>query len=335
MQGRTGARFDIGPPGAAARFPGGALCGSDRSLYRNCFQWVVVFLHYSSARRSFVLHPMRLACLKVPMRRRRWRLGPGLLALALAAAGMAAPGRAADMAPPAPSYYPPAAAPMPPAMYDWTGIYVGGHVGAGLIEDAISQSSTTATTADLAGSTNISAAGVIGGAQFGVNYQFASVVVGVEASFTGSDITGSSTSPISNSALGADHERFTSNPQWLAAATGRLGYAFNTVLLYVKGGGAYMHVNYTQDQLISGVTAATQNISDNRSGYTVGAGIEYGMTENLSAKLEYDFYDFGSTNYAFVQTPVSVSSQLHAITVGLNYRFNWANGSAVERCPTC
>lgn len=334
MQGATGARLDIVRPESGGAELCSEFCGGDRSVYRNSFQWVVVFLHYSAPRRSFVLQPMWLACLRVPMGRHRRRLGPGLLALALAAAGMAAPACAADMEPPAPSYYPPAAAPMPPAMYDWTGIYVGGHVGVGLTEDQFSQSQTTANTVNLVGSTHISTAGVIGGAQLGLNYQIASWVVGAEASFTASAIDGSSASSITNGG-GATQEQSTSEPQWIAAATGRLGYAFNTVLVYAKGGGAFMHVEYTQDLLSGQSVAATQTLTDNRSGFTVGAGIEYGMTENLSAKLEYDFYDFGSTNYAFTQTPVSVSSQLHAITVGLNYRFNWANGTAVERCPTC
>ena len=60
---------------------------------------------------------------------------------------------------------------------------------------------------------------------------------------------------------------------------------------------------------------------------TVGAGIEFGLVENLSGKIEYDFYDFGSKNYNFnAITPVSVRSNLHALTVGLNYKFNWSGG---------
>ena len=66
--------------------------------------------------------------------------------------------------------------------------------------------------------------------------------------------------------------------------------------------------------------------SDNRTGFTAGAGLEYGLTENWSAKLEYDFYDFGSKTYQFTQTPVSISSTLNTLIFGLNYRFNWAGG---------
>ena len=66
---------------------------------------------------------------------------------------------------------------------------------------------------------------------------------------------------------------------------------------------------------------------DNRTGFTVGAGIEIGLVENISAKIEYDFYDFGSKNYNFASiTPVAVKSDLHTFIVGLNYKFNWSGG---------
>ena len=109
--------------------------------------------------------------------------------------------------------------------------------------------------------------------------------------------------------------------------TGRVGYAANDWLFYAKGGGAWMHVSYTDDLLVAdGGTSATQVISDNRTGFTVGAGIELGLVENISGRIEYDFYDFGSRNYNFGITPVSVSSNLHTLTVGINYKFNWSGG---------
>jgi outer membrane immunogenic protein len=252
------------------------------------------------------------------------RLGPGLVALALAATAVAAPARAADMPAPAPGYYPPVAYP-PPALYDWTGIYFGGHVGGGLLEDHVSQSATAATT-NLIGTTDVSAAGVIGGAQIGVNYEFARWVIGAEASWTDSDITGSGLASVTGGVPGTTQERATSNPLWFATATGHIGYAANTLLFYVKGGGAWMDVNYTQDQLAISANTFSQIIHDHRTGFTAGIGLEYGMTENLSAKLEYDFYDFGTKDYPFTFTPVAIASNLNTLTVGLNYRFNWAGG---------
>ncbi len=127
-------------------------------------------------------------------------------------------------------------------------------------------------------------------------------------------------------------ERFTSQAQWFAALTGRVGYAANDWLFYAKGGGAWVNVSYTEDLLglaapTGGIALATQVITDNRTGFTVGAGIEFGLVENLSGKIEYDFYDFGSKSYNFnAITPVSVNSNHHTIIVGLNYKFNWSGG---------
>ena len=251
----------------------------------------------------------------------------------------AVPAQAADMGVPSRSYYP--ASPPPPAIYDWTGVYVGGHVDGGILVDSVSQNGVSPGGFGLSGSANLRPAGVIGGAQIGANYEFAPWVVGVEASWTDSGISGSTLTgcvggcavPPAPGTLIAS-ERFTSEAQWFAALTGRVGYAANDWLFYAKAGGAWMRVKYAEDLLAAGgggvpagATVVTQVIDDNRTGFTVGAGIEFGLVENLSAKIEYDFYDFGSKNYNFASiTPVSVKSNLHTVIVGLNYKFNWSGG---------
>jgi outer membrane immunogenic protein len=91
--------------------------------------------------------------------------------------GMAA-AQAADMGVPSRSYYPP----LPPAIYDWTGIYVGGHIGGGMLVDSISQNGVSPNGFNLTDTGNVRPAGVIGGGQVGANYEFVPWVVGVEAS---------------------------------------------------------------------------------------------------------------------------------------------------------
>jgi outer membrane immunogenic protein len=278
--------------------------------------------------------------------------GPRLAtSIAFLAMGFAATttAHAADM--PVPGAYYPKSFP-PPAIYDWTGIYVGFHVGGGILTDSVSQNGAAAF--NLGNSGSLRPAGVIGGGQIGANYEFAPWVVGIEGTWTDSAINGNTligcpacvvqipTPPAGTVPESLSQERFTSQALWLAAVTGRFGYAANDWLFYGKAGGAWMHVRYTEDllsaglhvtttvppiQIAGGTTVATQVISDNRSGFTVGAGIEFGLVENLSGKIEYDFYDFGSKNYNFnTITPVSVRSSLHALTAGLNYKFNWSGG---------
>ncbi len=258
------------------------------------------------------------------------------LAIGLATSALLAPAEAADMAVPGHAYYPQ----LPPAIYDWTGIYVGFHVGGGILTDSVSQNgvSTATTATNLLSSGSLRPAGVIGGGQLGANYEFAPWVVGIEGTWTDSGIQGNTKIAATTAAIPfVATERFTSNVHWMAAVTGRVGYAANDWLFYAKAGGAWMHVSYTEDLLAGSVglpegtfpgsTVASQVISDNRSGFTVGAGIEFGLVENLSAKIEYDFYDFGSKNYNFNSiTPVSVGSNLHTIVVGLNYKFNSSGG---------
>lgn len=262
----------------------------------------------------------------------------GVVALAVAATVVAAPVYAADL-PVAPSYYPPAAA-LPPAMYNWTGIYVGGNVGGGLLSDSISQASTTATTVNLTGSQSAHPAGIIGGAQLGANYQFDKLVVGAEGAWSASNLSGYGISAAAPPAagpfagLGITQERNTSNPLWLATVSGRLGYAANDWLFYAKGGGAWLHVQYIQDLLGSGSTLVSQSIGVNRTGFVAGGGIEYGMTENLSARLEYDFYDFDTKTIQFAATPLNNRSYLHTLTFGLNWRFT-PEPSGQRWCPTC
>jgi outer membrane immunogenic protein len=254
-----------------------------------------------------------------------------LVVAAAAATAVATTASAADLpVAPAPGYNPPV---YRPALYDWTGLYFGGHVGVGLMEDSVT--TTTTTALQPAGTqTNLSPFSVIGGAQAGANFEVAPLVIGVEATWTSSAISGSQVTP----SLAGTSERSTSNSNWYATATGRVGYAANDLLFYAKGGAAWMRVNYTQDILTGAGATSSQIISDTRTGFTVGGGIEYGMTENLSAKLEYDFLDFGTKNYNFnnlsaagaaLVLPVAIKSDTHMFTVGLNYRFNWSGGGAV------
>jgi outer membrane immunogenic protein len=265
------------------------------------------------------------------------RLTPGLLTLTLAAVALAPVARAADLPVPAP-------APAPvyrPALYNWTGFYIGGHAGAGFLQDSF-QSTTTTVLQNSGSTTDVNKTEFLGGAQAGYNYQFAPWVVGVEGSFSWSNIDGSAIAPTLLTPGTGVQERSRSSPNWLAAATGRVGYAADTLLFYAKGGIAWMAARYREDLLAAnGGTISSFSVNNTRTGFVVGAGVEYGMTENLTARLEYDFYDFGSQNYTFnltapgptsVVQPVSIKSNVQAVTVGLNYRFNW--GPQPE-CPAC
>jgi len=152
------------------------------------------------------------------------RVGRGLVvALALAAAGLCPQAQAADMAP-GPSYYPAAATTtLPPAHYDWTGIYLGGQIGMDFLQDTWTQ--TTTTLLENAGNaTKVNTVGVIGGAQIGANYEFAPWVVGAEVAWDSTYLTGSVVGTTLEAPTGVA-QRATSSPKWIGTATARLGSA--------------------------------------------------------------------------------------------------------------
>jgi outer membrane immunogenic protein len=245
-------------------------------------------------------------------------LGSGIAALGLVALAFAAPVRAADL-PVAPAYYPPKVFP-PPAIYNWTGVYLGGNLGADFLADRINQVGSTFLT----GPANSSPVGLIGGGQFGFNYQFSNVVVGAEATISATNTSGSGRVPDTAGFTNS----FTSAPRWLATATGRLGFANNDWLFYGKGGAAIMHTDYTETILgPGGGTFFSSALNDNRTGFVAGLGIEYGLTENVSARAEYEFFDFGSKTYNFPAPAASIRSDLSMVTVGVNYRFTFGGGA--------
>src|SRR5580658_3190776 len=103
------------------------------------------------------------------------RFSPGLLVgFVVAANALATAASAADLPVPAPAYTPPV---YRPVIYDWTGIYGGVHVGAGMLDDQVTTTTTTALQA--AGTqTRLSPFAVVGGAQVGFNYQIQQLVLG-------------------------------------------------------------------------------------------------------------------------------------------------------------
>lgn len=180
-----------------------------------------------------------------------------------------------------------------PVAYNWSGFYIGGHLGYGWGDNEVTNL-TTGTKSNLA------ADGFLGGAQIGFNWQTGAFVFGVEGDWSWTNADGSTSIP---AAVAADYN-------WYGTATARVGYAFDNMLWYVKGGAAWMDTDYT----LGGVT-----VGDTRTGWTVGTGLEWAISPNWSAKLEYNYLDFGTDRPA--PLAIDVDSQAHLVKLGLNYRF--------------
>lgn len=194
-------------------------------------------------------------------------------AAALAGVALAAPAGAADLGRYPSPYVQPVAA------FSWTGFYVGANAGYGWGSSAFN-----------------SPGGFVGGLQAGYNYQFLNnVVIGVETDF---DFAGISGGPYSLDYFGT--------------VRGRLGYAFDRVLLYGTVGFAYGQGSVEGFGLSS--TAS-------QTGWTIGAGAEVGFDRNWSARLEYLYVDLGTSTFATFVGPVTTGFDGNILRAGVNYRF--------------
>jgi outer membrane immunogenic protein len=253
-----------------------------------------------------------------------------LIAMAVLAATTTA-GLAADLPVAAP---PPA--PLPPPVFSWTGFYIGGNVGG-----AWSDSQSTAVTEFSSSSSypkgtifsKSNGSGVIGGFQGGFNWQVANFVFGAEGEYDWSGVSGSETTV--SPAHSTISETTTAKIRDIYMATGRVGYAFNNWLFYVKGGGAWDNFNTSSNVFSNSVLAATSGSSGSRSGWVVGGGIEWAIWNNFSVKIEYDHLDFGNQSVTVFghsgsikgeSALRSVNSTADEVKFGLNYRFNLFGG---------
>lgn len=208
-------------------------------------------------------------------------------------------------------------APVP--FYNWTGFYLGGHVGYG----AGSFGPDTNTLPLQAVFLPHSLIGMTGGFQAGYNYQLPNrVVLGAEAdmSFMGPlDRTKLTPAPFNTT---FDH---------LGTVRGRVGYAFGAWLPYVTGGLAW-------GRTVVDVNDADGNVIDHKTrlqlGWVAGAGVELALGQGWSGKLEYNYIDLGTRTVAFDTAPfgATVDPKLHMLKLGLNYRLwdtpPWQSGVA-------
>lgn len=242
--------------------------------------------------------------------------------LVLAASVLVLGTAAASAADLSPRYYK-APPPMVAAMYDWSGFYAGVNGGWGTSHNCWTRTATLGVgIARAAEGCHDSSGGTVGG-QLGYRWQAGPWVVGLEAQGNWADFSGSNVSLLF---AGAATNR--TRIDAFGLFTGQVGYAWNNVLGYVKGGAAVTDNRY--DGLATLTGAVTDRARDTRWGATVGTGIEYGFAPNWSAALEYDHLFMGTNNYAmtsvfpvagFNTRNVDVKQDADLVTVRVNYRF--------------
>ena len=188
--------------------------------------------------------------------------------------------------------------------YNWSGFYLGLNAGGAL-------GTTTATASGGAGTASVKEPGFIGGTQFGANHQTGPVVWGFEADY---DASTQDQSLPAGALTGS-----TAKMPWLATLRGRVGWAFDRTLLYGTAGAAAGEL-----RSITAIPAGTTSTSLTYGSWIAGAGVEYGITDNLSARAEYLYLDKNNIATGVIGPPaanITGHLQNNLIRAGLNYRF--------------
>jgi outer membrane immunogenic protein len=240
-------------------------------------------------------------------------------AIAAIAMSLSAPASAADLAA---RPYVKAPPPMVAAIYDWSGFYIGINGGGGSSHkcwDFVNDGSVLgAAIGTLVGEGCHNATGGTVGGQIGYRWQAGQWVFGLEGQGNWADFSGDN---ISLAFLG---DRNRSRIDAFGLITGQVGYAWNNVLFYVKGGGAVVGDKYDIFAAPGFVGAGTvlASASETRWGGTVGAGLEFGFAPNWSVGVEYDHIFLGHRTVGFTDGGSDrIGQDVDMGLVRVNYRW--------------
>lgn len=242
-------------------------------------------------------------------------------------------------------------------VFTWTGFYVGGNAGYAFSDKS---SITTfgnngpvlpggaSTIGNVASGarpplTRLETEGFSGGGQIGYNYQIGSIVAGLEADASYTDLRQSRSVVGSTGAVST----FTTDTGYIGTVRGRLGYAFDRILVYGTGGFAYGDVQNRANFFATpaaggtGVLQFSGGRSKMETGYTVGGGVEYALPTSFSLfnsnavtlKAEALYYDLGKSSIIVGDTglaPAATRGQSYTsrfdnngvlVRAGLNFKF--------------
>ncbi len=173
--------------------------------------------------------------------------------------------------------------PLPGVRYDWRGTYIGAQLGdGGLTTDGIYNAGIIpGETIDLR---DVNGLGLVGGGQIGTNWQAGSFVYGIEGDIAGVDWNGSQ----GEFAHPGQAVKFSSD--YLATARGRIGWAPDNLLFYATAGFAFLNAELDNTSNEGGRTKDVGSV-----GGVAGLGMEWGVTQRLSLKMEGDFLVFDET----------------------------------------
>ena len=175
--------------------------------------------------------------------------------------------------------------------------------------------------------------GFLAGGQVGYNWQTGKFLLGIEGDGDWANIKGTTPCVIIFAC--------TAKERWNADITARVGVLpMSDLLVYVKGGATWANMNYTFGNSITiagaggGTASVTSNVTNTQVGGLLGFGTEYMFLPHWTAKIEYDYADYGKHNQNFpvtasatgigavtINAPIQTNLQVHTMKAGINYLF--------------
>jgi outer membrane immunogenic protein len=212
-------------------------------------------------------------------------------------------------------------------IFSWTGFYAGVQAGYawGDDETRLFFNGVPLDTIPVIGaaSTDYDADGFVGGAHVGYNVQVGSFVLGVEGDLEVADIDGDRrwASVVFPGAFASAKSEI----NFQGSIRSRFGFAFDRALVYGTAGLAFANIENTYSTGDGAVTAI-EKFDETQWGWTVGAGVEYAFTNNLTGRVEYRYTKFGdyrnNTNLIVVGGSTEQELDLHTVRAGLSYKFS-------------
>jgi outer membrane immunogenic protein len=225
--------------------------------------------------------------------------------------------------------------PSAPVSFDarWSGFYAGGHAGFAVGKSTDKDLSPVVAPGLMDGPLQITQSatttGPVYGGYFGYNWQTGPMVLGLEASFSGTDLSGSWTliDPVLTALPFAQYD-VSHDVNWLAGATARLGFAQGRVMIYGLGGLVWGNDDTTFVANFFDLTTVSMKDSVSRLGWTAGLGIEYAVSDRVSTRIEYSHTDFSGKEIFGGSDNVDVT--FDAIKFGASYKLS---GGALAMTP--
>lgn len=239
-----------------------------------------------------------------------------------------------------------AKAPSTAPTINWSGVYIGPHVGyawtsASYATNHVNSCNTPTTRfANPCDPANSSPAGLIAGGQVGARWQTGAWVFGVEGTWTSANLSQTTASVLAPGRI----EYFTKLKDYYTA-TAQVGYAWDSVLVYAKGGYAGGHLGLNSSFVPADIRTSIP-ASATGNGWAVGGGAEFSLTPNFSVGLEYNHIHLDAGSISVCSPPGSglvfdctvpdfvklkyanIRDNIDQVMFRANYRFNWLAGSA-------